>query len=61
MDVIRRVHRSAVHAKDVPDTDDDAFAHHLYSLMLGHHFGVRMMRDPLAEAHTWAAVELLLA
>ncbi|WP_425307665.1 TetR/AcrR family transcriptional regulator [Ammonicoccus fulvus] len=61
MDVIRRVHRSAVTAGDVPDTDDDAFAHHLYALMLGHHFGVRMMRDPLAEAHTWAAVERLLA
>lgn len=61
LDVIKRVHRSAITAGDVPDTDDDAFAHHLYALMLGHHFATRMMRDPRAGANTWLAVDRLLA
>lgn len=61
MDAIRRVHRSAVRAGELRDGDDAEFAHHLYSLMLGHHFATRMMRDPEAESHTRRAVELLLA
>jgi AcrR family transcriptional regulator len=58
---IRRVHRSAVSAGALADTDSAEFAHELYSLMLGHHFAHRMMRDPEAAARTRRAADRLLA
>lgn len=61
LDVIRRVHRSAVTVGELADTDSDEFAHDLYSLMLGHHFAHRMMREPQAAVRTWRAVDRLLA
>ena len=60
-DVLRRVHRAAVQAGDLADSDDADFAHELYSLMLGHHFAHRMTRDPEAAARTWRAVDRLLS
>lgn len=60
LDVIRRVHRSAVVVGDLADTDSADFALDLYSLMLGHHFAHRMMRDPGARERTLEAVERLL-
>lgn len=59
-DALARIHRSAVRAGDLADTDDAEFAHTVYALMLGHHFARRMMRDPDAAAHTARALDRLL-
>lgn len=59
-DVLHRIHRSAVAAGDLADTDSADFAHELYALMLGYHFAARLARDPEAAARTWRAVERLL-
>lgn len=43
------------------DADPEQFAHDLYSVMLGAHHAMRLLRDPAAETRARAALEALLA
>lgn len=58
---IVRVARRAVEVGDFrPDLDPEQFAHELYSIYLGYHFSLRLMRDPAARTRARRAFEALI-